>query len=482
MTGAASPKRLELVPARAVPRRLEDLPAPRALPWLGNLHQLDAKRLHAQLEAWAAKLGSSYTFKFGSRPVFVTSDVDIALSALRDRPGRFRRLATIEPVTAEMGVNGLFSVEGDAWRQQRNIVARALAPHQLESFFPTLQAITDRLRRRWQQSADAATEANILDDLTRFTVDTTATLVFGKDINTLESDGDVIQRHIGVIFPKINSRVSAFLPYWRFFKLPSDRKLDQSLDAVRAFAEDMIRHARERMLRSHGEAPRNILEVMLALRDAPESGFSDDDVYANIMTLLLAGEDTTAYSIAWAMHILGTDRDLQVRLHKAALDALGDARIPRTFADAAKLGLFEGAAFEAMRLRPVAPLLTLQAKEDVELGGIAIPRGTPVFLLTRPAALDDSNYQHAREFRPERWVGRREGGRDGHNARAFMQFGAGPRFCPGRYLATLEMKMVLAMLFRSFCIEHVDDPESTKEIFAFTMMPHRLRMRFRAIA
>ena len=463
-------------------RRLEDLPAPGALPWLGNLHQLDPKRLHVQLEEWAQALGPSYTFKLGPKRIFVTSDVEIALTALRDRPGRFRRLSTIEPVAAELGINGLFSIEGEAWRPQRNLVARALAPHQLEGFFPTLQRITDRLLRRWQQCADAGTDTDALQDLTRFTVDTTATLVFGKDVNTLESDEDAIQRHIGIILPMVSYRVNALLPYWRYFKLPKDRQLDRSLKAVRTFAEEMIGHARERRRHQPGESPRNLLEAMLALRDEPDSGFSDEDVYANIITLLLAGEDTTAYSLAWAMHALAGDPELQSRLHRAAVDALGETRVPMTFADTAKLGLFEGVAFEAMRMRPVAPLNFLEANESTELAGIEIPKGTPVFVLTRPATLDDNNYEGAKDFKPERWVGRRESGRDGHSARAFMQFGAGPRFCPGRYLATLEMKMVLATLSRNFSIEHAEDPGITREVFAFTMMPSRLRLRLRSIA
>lgn len=468
--------------AKIAKRRLQDLPAPGALPGLGNLHQLDPKRLHAQLEAWGRSLGPSYTFRLGTKRILVTSDVEIALSALRDRPGRFRRLSTIEPVAAEMGINGLFSVEGEAWRPQRDLVMRALAPHQLESFFPTLQMITDRLRRRWQRCADAGADSDALQDLTRFTVDATATLVFGKDVNTLESDEDAIQRHIGVILPMVSYRVNALLPYWRYFKLPRDYQLDRSLQAVRAFAEEMIGHARERMRRSPGESPINLIEAMLARRDEPESGFSDDDVYANIMTLLLAGEDTTAYSLAWAMHILAGNVELQAQLHRAALNALGEARVPMTFADTAKLGLFEGVAFEAMRLQPVAPLNFLEANETTELAGIEIPKGTPVFLLTRPAALDDNNYQDAKDFKPERWAGRRESAREGHSARAFLQFGAGPRFCPGRYLATLEMKMVLATLARNFSIEHAEDPGLTQEVFAFTMMPSRLRLRLRPVA
>jgi cytochrome P450 len=466
------------VSARAAQQRLEDLPAPSALPWLGNLHQFDPKRLRAQLEAWCETLGPTYTFKLGPKRILVTSNLEIALSALRDRPGRFRRLSTIEPVAAEIGMNGVFSLEGEAWRRQRGLVTRALAPHRLENFFPTLRLIADRLRRHWQRCADAGVDIDALQDLTRFTVDITATLLFGTDVNTLESDEDAIQRHIGVIFPMVNYRVNALFPYWRYFKLPKDYQLDRSVEAVRAFASGMIEHARERMRREPGKSPSNLLEAMLALRDEPDSGVSDNDVYANLLTLLLAGEDTTAYSLAWTMHILAGDQGLQSRLYQAALNALGDARVPTTFADTAKLALFEGVAFEAMRMRPVSPLIFLEANEKVELAGIEIPKGTPVFLLTRPATLDDDNYRDAKAFKPERWgVGPGENTGDGHNTKAFLHFGAGPRFCPGRYLAMLEMKVVLATLSRNFSIEHVEDPGLTHEVFAFTMMPSRLRLR-----
>jgi cytochrome P450 len=463
-------------------RRLEDLPAPRGLPLLGNLHQLDPKQFHTQLEAWDKELGPAYTFKLGPKRILVTSDVEIALAVLKDRPGRFRRLSTLEPVLTEMSGNGVFSSEGQAWRPQRDLVMRALAPQQLENFFPTLQFISERLLRRWQRTAKAGTDTDVLQDLTRFTVDATATLVFGKDVNTLEAGEDAMQRHLSLIFPMISYRINALFPYWRYFKLPGDYRLDRSLNALREFVAEMISEARERMGRATTQTPRNLLEAMLVLRDEPNSGFSDADVYANILTLLLAGEDTTAHSLAWAMHILAGKPELQSQLQGAARDALGEARVPMTFADTAKLGLFEGVAFEGMRMRTVVPVIFLEANETAELAGIEIPKGTPVFVLTRAASLDENNYRDAKAFTPERWIGQRESARDGHNAKAFLHFGAGPRFCPGRYLATLEMKMVLATLSRNFSVEHAEDPETTKEVFAFTMMPSRLRLRLRAIA
>jgi len=126
----------------ATKRRLEDLPAPRAWPLVGNLFELDPKQLHAQLEKWGEQLGSTYTFKLGPKRILVTSNVDMVLSVLKDRPARFRRLSTMEPVLKEMGGDGVFSSEGEAWRPQRDLVMRALAPQQLESFLPTWQFIT----------------------------------------------------------------------------------------------------------------------------------------------------------------------------------------------------------------------------------------------------------------------------------------------------------------------------------------------------
>ena len=463
-------------------KRLEDLPHPAHLPLIGNLHLLDPEHFHEQLEGWNRQFGPYFTVSIGRRRIFVTSDLETGLTAMRDRPGRFRRLSTIEPVAKEMGINGAFSVEGERWRPQRDLVTRALAPGQLESFFPTLCEITERLRRRWARAAQERRDSDILQDLTRYTVDTTATLVFGTDVNTLESSDDSIQKHLAVVLPMVSWRVNALFPYWRYFKLPKDYQLDRSLREVRAFAERMIDLARQRMRAAPGAKPRNFLEAMLQLRDEPHSGFSDDDVYANIITLLLAGEDTTAFTLAWTMHILSTRPDLQQRLQAAAREALPDTLLPTTFADTSKLGLFEGAAFEAMRMKAVTPMSYLEANEDTVLGGYAIPKGTPVFVLTRPPALEDSHFRAAADFAPERWGGKRESHREGHNTRAFLAFGAGPRFCPGRYLATLEMKMVLAMLSRNFAFTPAEDPSLTKELFAFTVMPNRLKLRLTTLA
>ena len=133
-----------------------------------------------------------------------------------------------------------------------------------------------------------------------------------------------------------------------------------------------------------------------------------------------------------------------------------------------QLALFDGAAFEALRFKPVTPLIGLEANQDFVLGDIFLPAGTQVFLCSRPAMMDDRYFKNAKEFDPSRWSRRSEGSA---SRQAFTQFGGGPRVCPGRSLAIREIRMVLSMLCRNFSFELAGDPSNIREIFSFTMKP-----------
>ena len=128
--------------------RLADLPSPRGLPVIGNALQMDLPRLHQVLEDWSRQLGSRYAIRVGRRRIFVTSDPMLLQTVLRERPERYRRLSIVESVLTEMRANGVFSVEGDAWRPQRRLVMQALASTNFRTYFPALKAITERLHRK----------------------------------------------------------------------------------------------------------------------------------------------------------------------------------------------------------------------------------------------------------------------------------------------------------------------------------------------
>lgn len=461
-------------------RQIADLPSPKGLPLLGNALQLDPSRLHTILESWCAQLGESYTFGLGPKRILVSSNPEHLQTALRERPERYRRYSPIEHIIAEMGFNGVFSVEGEAWRPQRRLIMQALASTNFRAFFPTMQAITERLRCRWQRAAQAGDTVQMTEDLVRYTVDVTTALSFGEDPNTIDQPGDLIQDHLARIFPMINSRINAPLPLWRFVKLPKDRRFESSLHAVSQHIDGLIARARQRMQERPADAPRNLLEAMLKAAGEPGSGITDPMISANVMTLLLAGEDTTAHTLAWTLSFLCSDAPLQARLRAAANEALGAAQVCAKFEDLSKLDLFEATAHEATRLKPIVPIIYLEPLVDVVLGDIAIPKGTPLFFVLRPAMLDERHFGRPGEFLPERW----STGHDAvlpHDTRAYAQFGAGPRVCPGRHLAGVELRLVLSMLVRNFTVEPTADTASAKELLNFTMMPSAMPVRLKPL-
>lgn len=468
-------------------RTLRDLPSPRGLPLIGNLHQMNPATVHATFERWAAELGPLYTVWLGRAPALVCSDSELNHVVLRERPERYRRRRTIESAMAEMSANGVFSVDGEAWRPQRQIVMRSLAATHFRQFFPALQRITERLMRRWVDAARRGEVLEMRDELTRYTVDVTTTLAFGEDPNTLEGVGDAIQEHLGLIFPALMSRSIAPFPLWRYVKLPKDRRLDRAVAAVHAHVEGLIERAQKRMHDEPGE-PRNLLEALLAANAEEGGALSREDVVANVITLLLAGEDTTAHSLAWCMFQLAQDPALQDRLAREALAQFGDARLCGDHEAVKRLDAFEAVATETARLRPVVPMFGMEPVVDVELGGVALPRGTAIFLMMRPDMIDPRHFGEPQRFEPDRWqrehhaaaaaAGCPHAARAGaHNARAWLQFGTGPRVCPGRHLASVEMRLVLSMLARNFRVQLACDPGEIREVMSFTMHPQAMPVR-----
>jgi cytochrome P450/nitrite reductase/ring-hydroxylating ferredoxin subunit len=473
-------QRIEAAGPSAARRTLDELPGPKGIPILGNALQIDLSQFHLVLERWAAAHGSLFVYRMGPKPILVVADPTLNEQVLRARPETFRRASAVEPVFREMGLAGVFSAEGTAWRPQRKLAMEALSHRNLRGFYPTLKAVTERLCARWERKTDAGATLDLPEELKRFTVDVTTTLAFGHDVNTLEREDDVIQRKLEHVFPALARRLFALLPTWRWIRMPADRRLDRALAELRTWLSARIAESRARLTAEpeRAEHPENFLESMLAARDAEGRPFSDETIFGNAMTMLLAGEDTTAYTLAWAVHHVCESPDVAERLHAEADAVLGDAAAAPAIETANRLVYAGAVANEAMRLRPVAPLLIMTANRDVTIGDVAVPEGTWVCLLTRPPATDAEHFADPKAFRPSRWLEERATG-DAHEPGANVPFGSGPRICPGRTLALLEMKMVLGMLFARFDVERVGSADDVSEMFAFTMMPRGVRVRLR---
>jgi cytochrome P450 len=470
-------------------RQWADLPGPKAWPIVGSALQLKLDQVHIDIEKWAQDYGPVFKLRLGPMNVLVIRDHDDINAVMRDRPEGFSRPTSLAHIVREMGLqSGLFTAEGQVWHAQRRMVMAAFSPSHVRAYFPLLLKVAQRLRGRWDKAARGGQAIDLQADLMRFTVDAIAGLAFGAETNTLESDEDVIQRHLDKIFPALYRRLNALVPYWRLFKLPRDRDLDRSVAVVCEAIDGFIAQARQRMRDEPSRAaqPTNLLEAMIAAADQQGSGVNDADVAGNVLTMLLAGEDTTANTLAWAIYLLHRNPQAMARACQEAAEVVGggsQADLGGLSMDhMARLPYLEAVCHETMRLKPVAPFRVVQALHDTVVAGVTIPKDTMVWGVARHDALADAYFPDAAAFQPERWLDADASGAS-LAKRVSTPFGAGPRVCPGRYLALVEMKLALAALLSQFKVDAVDTPDGSeaREVMSFTMSPVGLNLRLSPI-
>ena len=479
MTAATTAQTLRL-------RQINELPGPRGWPIVGNTFQIKRAQIHQTVENWAKSFGPLFQMKLGKRRLLVVSDPELLAAVMKDRPEGFRRSPLTAIIGKEMGLpQGVFSAEGDAWRKQRRMVMASFAPGHVRAYFPSLVKVTLRLQERWKTAARAGQTINLQADLMRFTVDAIAGLAFGKDVNTLQAGEDVIQRHLDQILPSVFGRALSLFPYWRYFKLKKDRALDKSVVVINALLKDYVAQARARLQNDPATRakPSNLLEAMIVAADEPDEsgvGLGDAELTGNVLTMLLAGEDTTANTLAWMTHLLMQNPSSLERLRQEVRTHAPDpAQFTMELLDS--LDYLDACCNETMRLKPVAPFIPVMALRDTQVGDVAVPKDTMVWGVLRHNSVSEPWFADPAAFKPERWLADAPQPLSHDAKRASLPFGSGPRMCPGRYLALLEMKMAMAMLLASFEIESVSTPDNlpAQELMAFTMNPVGLTMRLR---
>lgn len=438
------------------------------VPLLGNSHQILSGQLHTVFETWARDHGPCCTFRMPGRDGIIIADLEMAVELLKRRPTEFRRLRSIESTIRALGAHGIFSAEGEDWKRQTRLVKGAFSRKSIDASFDVLELVTGRLLRSWRNQTDVPFDARA--QLMCFTADVTTLLAFGYDLNTIEQESE-LQGEIQKIFETIGRRVAAPIPYWRVLPLPRDRAALEAVDAVKEVVLRVIRDAGRRT-----DGRQTLLDGMLEARS--QEDFSDDEVFGNVMTLLLAGEDTTANGMAWLLYYLGRDPKLQEQIREEAEAALGDRIVPASLADLEGLELTRAALREALRLRSPGPFVLLEPVQDTTVDGLHLPKGTMVVVLTRYIATQEAHFSEPHRFLPERWL--RKPSEDwNHNLRAMMAFGSGPRTCPGAQLATIETQVLLTAICRHFEIRFEGSDRDVDEIFSFVMHPRAMPIRAR---
>jgi len=459
---------------------LSDLPGPKQQPLLGNFTQISPESFHTNLEQWAEEYGPAYQMKLLNKQYLVISDPKIGLEIIKQRPKLFNRTERLEWLFEDLGFHGVFSSNGDKWKRQRRLIMPAFSYSTLANFVPHLKSLSINLQTAIDQKIATGEAFDVHRLLQHFTIDITTSLVFGYQTNMLSGNTDTSLRdNIDRLFHALNKRGKYPFPWWRYIRTPEARRVDKAREEIYQLAVSMIAKAKRELADNKAleEEPETILQAMIVASDSDDNKLTDDELFANILTLLLAGEDTTSNMLAWTLYYLSQNPALQQQvIDEVSRVCNGDIET-LDLAALEQFELIEAVLREGLRLKGTAPLISAEPTEDTVLSnGIKLPKGTAIFILTRPGGLDEKVVECPQQFNPERWIAKPEKPVCPHLQSSHIPFGAGARHCPGERLAMMEGKAVIARLCWYYAISQPEQAPEVGEEFAFTMRPTNLQL------
>ncbi|HEV7398206.1 MAG TPA: cytochrome P450 [Pyrinomonadaceae bacterium] len=338
--------------------------------------------------------------------------------------------------------SGLLTSEGDFWRRQRRLAQPAFHRQRIAGYGEVMVEFTERMISTWQTGA----VRDIHRDMMRLTLEIVARTLFNADVS---GDAD----HIGKILASIVKPFAsqATLKWILDNRLPTpDHFRFHSL--AKQIDEIVYRIIGER--RASGRDEGDLLSMLLQAQDEDGSQMTDKQLRDEVMTLFLAGHETTALTLSWAWYLLGLNPEAEQKFH-GELDRVLGGRTP-TFADLPLLKYTENIAKECMRLYPPAFGVGRQALEECEIGGFRIPAKAQVFAFQWVTQRDPRYFNEPEKFDPDRWD---EPSINDLPKYAYFPFGGGPRACIGNAFAMMEIILVLAEVGQKFRLALVKDHE-----------------------
>jgi cytochrome P450 len=425
------------------------VPGPAGLPVIGSLLDLrrdplstflDAQREHGdmvRLEAGPPGLRSVFYAVFapeGAQQILATQ----AANFRKDHP-------FYEEVRQSFG-NGLLTSQDDDYLRQRRLVQPLFTKRRVDGYASAVTTEADAVTARWRSVGDGAVD--LVPEMNRLALRTVARILFGVDV---EAAVDAIHRCAPVINDYVVSR--AYTP----LKFPRDWPTPRNLHNRRVAAElnalcDRIVAERRTAAGATGAGDHDDLLSLLAAAGNDEDGTLDaTEVREQVLIFLLAGHETTATSMAFALHLLARHPDEQGRVRAELTEVLGE-RTP-TAADLDQLPLLTRALKESMRLYPAAPIVSRRAVAATEVAGFPLPAGADVVVAPWVTHRHPGLWTDPERFDPDRFTPEREAARHRY---AWFPFGGGPRACIGQHFSMLESVLALATLLRSYELTAVD--------------------------
>lgn len=374
--------------------------------------------------------GDLVHFRFRSTDIYLVTDPELIHRGLAADHRVFVKGESMKQTERILG-NGLLTSEGEFHHSQRRLIQPALHQARVEALGETMVELAERRASEWH---DGETR-NMHVEMSRLTIEIVAKALFSVDLS--RDSGEIV----AALHHSVSRIARLALPLarlWERSQLPSARRFEASIERLHRATAEILERRR---------ALGNVDDAMSYLLDAQRSrngdGLSDRQVRDEAMTLLLAGHETTASTLTWALYLLSQNPEAERRVREELATVIGD-RVATT-ADAEALEYTSVVLNETLRLYPPVWGMPRRTIAPYELGGYSIPTGSIVAFNQWVMHHDPRFWPDPFAFDPARWTKEAQKSRPRY---AYFPFGGGPRICLGPVFALLEAKLVLASLLR----------------------------------
>ncbi|MBV9924612.1 MAG: cytochrome P450 [Acidobacteria bacterium] len=413
--------------AAAIPR------GPRGGRVLGNMREFNSDSL-GFIERCAREFGDVVLTRFLYVPALFLFHPDHVEYVLSTGNKNFIKAASLRsPFFHRLVGRGLVTSEGDFWRRQRRLAQPAFHRNRVEAYARTMVAYAERMLSSWKDGSTLDAHEEMMS-LTRAVV---AQTLFSADVSR---DSQEMDRALSNIVQPFAAQ--ATLKWILDNRLPTPAHLRFNRD-VRKIDRFVYRLIEER--RASGEDTGDLLSMLLAARDEDGGRMTDKQLRDELMTIFLAGHETTALALTWAWYLLARNPEAEAKL-AAELDEVLGGRAP-TVEDLPRLRYADWVVKESMRLYPPAWAVGRECVRECEVGVFRVSKGMQVFGFQWVVQRDPRWFTDPLAFRPERWG---EESISRLPKYAYFPFGGGPRLCIGNYFATMEAVLILSTIARRF--------------------------------
>jgi cytochrome P450 len=407
-------------------------PGPKGLPFLGSLPDLGRDVLGFFTQC-ARHYGDVVSFRLAAWPAMLLNHPELVEYVLvKNHQNFIKHRFFWRHVEAIFG-QGLLTSEGKFWHQQRRLAAPAFAASRVNRYGDTMVQYTGPMLQQWQpgQVLDVHQEAMAL-----------TLQIAAKTLCDAETRQDVaeVSRAIDEVMEQISVRFRR--PFWLpdALPLPGNLRYRRGVQRLDQLVARIIAERRNKI-----EDRGDLLSQLMLARDEAGQPMDERQIRDQVITMLLAGHETTALTLSWTWYLLGVHPAVDAQLAEEVHTVVG-GRFP-TVDDLPRLRFTEQVVSEALRLYPPAYAIGREALADCEIGGYHVPAGTTVYVSPWVMHRDPRWFDDPHAFRPERWAGNLA--KDLPRF-AYMPFGGGPRICIGNRFAMMEAVLILATVAQQF--------------------------------